>query len=94
LLLILFIGTVGYRVIEGWPFSDSLFMTVITLATVGYGEVHPLSTAGQVFSIALILSGVGILFYILTTLVQYILEGEFGIKIGEATYGSQNQEAA
>ena len=82
MLLILVGGTIGYRVIEGWSFIDSLYMTVITISTVGYGEIHPLSTAGRVFSIFLILSGVGTAFYILTTLVQYIIEGEFGIRIG------------
>lgn len=82
MFLVLVGGTIGYRIIEGWSFLDSLFMTVITISTVGYGEVHPLSTAGRSFSIVLILSGVGTVFYILTTLVQYIIEGEFGIRMG------------
>lgn len=82
LLLILAAGTMGYRIIEGWTFIDSLFMTVITISTVGYGEVHQLSTAGQIFSIILILSGVGTVFYILTTLVSHILEGDLGIRMG------------
>ncbi|MCJ7655927.1 MAG: potassium channel family protein, partial [Dehalococcoidia bacterium] len=82
LFLIIVIGTIGYRIIEGWPLVDSLYMTVTTISTVGYGEVHPLSTAGRIFSIILILSGVGAVFYILTMLVQQILEGEFGIRMG------------
>src|SRR4030042_3984807 len=82
LFLIIVIGTIGYNIIEGWPFVDSLYMTVTTISTVGYGEVHPLSTAGRIFSIFLILGGVGSVFYILTTLVQHIVEGEFGIRIG------------
>ncbi len=82
LFLIIVIGTIGYRIIEGWPFIDSLYMTITTISTVGYAEVHPLSTAGRIFSIFLILSGVGAVFYILTMLVQHILEGEFGIRIG------------
>src|SRR4030065_562637 len=81
LFFIIVIGTIGYRIIEGWPFVDSLYMTVTTISTVGYGEVHPLSTAGRIFSIFLILSGVGAVFYILTMLVQHIVEGEFGIRI-------------
>jgi len=72
----------GYRIIEGWPFIDCLYMTITTITTVGYTEVHPLSTAGRIFSIILILSGVGTAFYILTALVQYMLEGELGIRIG------------
>jgi voltage-gated potassium channel len=82
LLLIVVAGTIGYRIIEGWPFLDSLFMTITTITTVGYAEVHPLSRAGQIFTIFLILGGVGTAFYILTSLVQYMLEGEFGIRIG------------
>jgi len=78
-------GIIGYRLIEGWSFLDSLFMTVITLTTVGYGEVHPLSTAGRIFSIVLILVGVGSALYILSTLVPYtleIIEAELGIRFG------------
>jgi voltage-gated potassium channel len=82
LLLIVIAGTIGYRLIENWPILDSLFMTITTITTVGYREVHPLSTAGQIFSIVLILSGVGTAFYILTTFVQYMIEGELGIRIG------------
>jgi len=82
LLLVLVVGTFGYRLIEGWSFLDSLFMTITTVTTVGYREVHPLSIAGRIFTIFLILGGVGTAFYILTSMVRYILEGEFGIRIG------------
>ena len=82
LFLVICAGTIGYRIIESWPIFDCLYMTVITITTVGYGEIHPLSPAGRIFSIFLILSGVGTAFYILTTLVQYMLEGEFGIRFG------------
>jgi voltage-gated potassium channel len=82
LLLIVVAGTIGYRLIEGWSFMDSLFMTITTITTVGYAEVHPLSTAGQIFTVFLILGGVGTAFYILTSLVRYIIEGEFGFRIG------------
>jgi voltage-gated potassium channel len=82
LLLVVIAGTIGYRLIEGWSLPDSLFMTITTITTVGYAEVHPLSRAGQIFTIFLILGGVGTAFYILTTLVQYMLEGELGIRIG------------
>ncbi len=64
--------------IEGWPVLDALYMTVTTLATVGYGEIHPLSTAGRIFTIALIVLGVGGVLYTLTAIMQYLVEGHFG----------------
>ena len=81
-IIIVVIGTIGYEVIEGWSFIDSLYMTVTTITTVGYMEVHPLSSAGRIFSIFLIVGGVGGALYILTTLMGYILEGQFGITLG------------
>jgi len=56
-------GTAGYVLIEGWSWWDAFYMTVITITTVGYGEVHPLSTAGRVLTVAVILGGVGTFFY-------------------------------
>lgn len=69
-------GCVGYMVIEGWGFWDALYMTVITITTVGFREVQPLSQGGRIITILLALSGVGILFYALLSLVQAIIEGE------------------
>lgn len=69
-------GTIGYSVIEGWNFFDSLYMTIITLTTVGYGEVHTLTTAGRAFTIFLVLSGVGAMFYALGVAAKVIFEGE------------------
>jgi voltage-gated potassium channel len=79
---IILIGTAGYMVIEGWSFLDALFMTVITITTVGYNEVRPLSTAGRIFSVFLIIGGVGGALYSLTTFVEYMIEGRWGINIG------------
>ena len=56
------VGTIGYRWIEGWSWFDSLYMTVITLSTVGYREVHDLSTAGQVFTMVICVGGIFTLF--------------------------------
>ena len=56
-------GTLGYSVIEGWSLFDSLYMTVITLATVGFREVHDLSHEGKVFTIVLIIGGTGVIAY-------------------------------
>ena len=78
LLLILFIciaGTAGYMMIEGWNLLDSIYMTVITIATVGYGEVHEVSRNGRIFTIILIFFGVGFCLYIAGAMVQFMVEG-------------------
>lgn len=69
-------GTFGYRLIEGWSLFDSLYMTVITLATIGYGEVHPLSDRGRVFTVLLIFGGIGIVTYAFSTITSVIIEGQ------------------
>jgi voltage-gated potassium channel len=76
LVVVIALGTVGYIVIEGWPAFDAFYMTVTTVATVGYQEIHPLSPAGRAFTIVLIISGVGTLFYVLGNLARLLLEGE------------------
>jgi voltage-gated potassium channel len=68
-------GTAGYVAIEGWSAWDAFYMTIITVTTVGYGEVHPLSRAGQVFTVALLLSGVGAALYTFTLLATVVVEG-------------------
>lgn len=76
ILCIISFGTVGYMSIEGWRFIDALYMTVITLSTVGYREVHALSERGILFTVMLIVSGVGTVLYALSTGAQIVLEGE------------------
>jgi voltage-gated potassium channel len=68
-------GTSGYMVIEGWSAWDSLYMTMTTVATVGFKEVHPMSRAGEAFTLVLILSGVGTAFYAAALLASLIVEG-------------------
>jgi voltage-gated potassium channel len=75
-------GTIGYMLIEEWDFLDSLYMTVITLTTVGFEEVHVLSRSGRVFSIVLMLSGVGAMFYVLGVAAKVLLEGELRDVLG------------
>jgi voltage-gated potassium channel len=75
-LLSITFGTTGYMVVEGWDFLDALYMTITTLTTVGYGEIHPLSTEGRIFTIILILVGVGTVLYALSAGAKVILEGE------------------
>ena len=80
-LLIAF-GTSGYMLIERWSFFDALFMTVTTVTTVGYREVRPLDTEGRIFTIVLVLFGVGTAFYLLTTFVALVIEGDLGAAFG------------
>jgi voltage-gated potassium channel len=75
LVAILAGGTVGYMLIEGWNALDAFYMTVTTVATVGFGEVHPLSARGRMFTVALIFSGVGTAFYTATLVATIIVEG-------------------
>ncbi|MBT8338769.1 MAG: potassium channel family protein, partial [Desulfatitalea sp.] len=74
-ILLVLVGTLGYMLIEGWNALDSLFMTITTLATVGYGEVHALTTMGRIYSIILILLGVGFFLYVGGAVVQFMVEG-------------------
>ena len=71
-------GILGYRFIEGWPLLDATYMTVTTLATVGFGEVHPLSDAGRAFTMLLILVGVGNIAYALGTATEFFAAGGLG----------------
>lgn len=81
-LLVVSLGTTGYMVIEGWQLLDSFYMTVITLATVGFKEVHDLSDAGKMFTMALIVFGVTFLGYTLSKAAQVMFEGQFQRFIG------------
>ncbi|MBD2137417.1 potassium channel protein [Anabaena sp. FACHB-1237] len=83
LVCIFCIGTLWYKVIEGWSWVDAAYMTVITLATVGYGETQPLSSRGRLFTIFLILMGVINISYIVNRFTSAVIEGYFleGIKI-------------
>jgi voltage-gated potassium channel len=81
IILVISIGVAGYMIIEGWSLLDALYMTVITLTTVGFGEIWPLSTAGRLFTIALIALGVGTIVYGLTASAEYLLAADLGPRL-------------
>jgi voltage-gated potassium channel len=76
LLLLISVGTVGFSIIENWKLQDAFYMTVITVSTVGYGEVHPLHASGRLFASVLILVWLATAFYTTTRLGQWVLEGK------------------
>ena len=84
-LLVIFIvslGVAGYMMIEGWNLLDALYMTVTTLTTVGYGEVHEMTKMGQVFTILLICIGVAFFLYVAGAVVQFMVEGRIRTILG------------
>ncbi len=76
LAVIPLVGTLGYMSVEGWSAFDALYMTMITMTTIGYGETHPLSHNGRLFTVAFIVVGVGIAAYSLSILVEALLRPE------------------
>ena len=82
LSLLVTVGTVGYMGIEGWRPIDALYMTVITLGTVGFKEVGPLSDTGKMFTMLLIVIGVSVIGYIVGSLAQIMFEGQLQRIIG------------
>jgi voltage-gated potassium channel len=76
LLMLVSVGTSGFMVIERWRFLDALYMTVITLGTVGFKEIHDLSDHGKIFTMLLIVVGVSVLGYIVGSLAQIMFEGQ------------------
>jgi len=78
------IATVGFHIIEGWPWLDCFYMVVTTFTTVGYMEVHPLSHAGRIFNLFVIIFGVGSVFLAIGSLTQALLEFELGKVFGQA----------
>ena len=76
-------GTAAFMVVEGWSLLDAVYMTTITLSTVGFQEVHPLSTGGRLVTIGLILCGTGSLAYGLSIVTAFIVEGELRDLLGK-----------
>ena len=76
LAVLVVVAITGYVLIEGWSLLDAAYMTVVTFTTVGYEEVHPLSTTGRVFTMFLMVVGVGVMLYILTSAMHLIVSQE------------------
>lgn len=76
-LAVLVLGTLGYMAIEGWGAFDSLYMTVITMGSVGYREVHPLTQAGRLWTMLVIVAGIGALGFAIVTVTDFMVEGHF-----------------
>ncbi len=70
------VGTLGYHFIEGWELIDCLYMTIITIATVGFKEVGPLSTGGKIFTMGLIVTSLSSLAYVGTSIARFVFDGD------------------
>ena len=78
LLLVVLYGTAGYMVVERWKPGDALYMTIITISTVGFEEVHPLGPFGRAFTATLIVGGVGTMLYAFGVFAELLAEGSIG----------------
>ncbi len=92
LVALLLFGTSGYMLLEGSSFNDGLFMTVITIASVGYSEVVPLDLAGRYFTMVLILLGLGFVLFIVGRITEAIVEG--GLRKTYGRYKMQKKVAS
>jgi len=82
IVLIIILGVTGYMMIEGWNLLDALYMTVETLTTVGYNEVHDMTRMGRIFTILLICIGVAFFLYVAGAVVQFMVEGRIRTILG------------
>ena len=83
LLFILCVGTLGFHYLEDWSFLESLYATVVTLSTVGYGDFIPHSAGGMLFTVFLIIVGVGTMLYTVGLITETMIEGRLNIILGK-----------
>jgi voltage-gated potassium channel len=79
---VMLVGMAGFHLIEGWPWFDGFYMVLTTLTTIGYQEIHPLSHAGRVFNVFVIVTGVSLAFLGIGALTQALLEFELQSFLG------------
>ena len=84
-LIIFTAGVSGYMLIEGWSLIDAVYMTAITITTVGFSEVHEMSETGRWFTIVLVITGVATFLYVAGSLVQFMVEGKIREIMGRRT---------
>ena len=88
-IILIIIGSFGFHFVEKLSFIDSLYLTSSTITTVGYGDIHPQSNVGKIFSLFIMFGGIGIVLYTLTFIVNFIVEGEL-----KNIYGGRKMEAS
>ena len=89
--LLTLVGSAGYMLIERMSFIDALYMTVITITTVGYQEVKPLDTAGRLFTIAIIFIGVGTAYYVFAAVTEAVVGGQLREFVGKSAMNRKIQ---
>jgi voltage-gated potassium channel len=82
-------GTLGYMIIEKWSLFDAFYMTIITIATVGFSEVHAVSIPGRIFTVVLIFLGVGYFLYVAGGIIQFLVEGRIRLVMGRRKLDTQ-----
>lgn len=82
LIVLPLVGTAGYIILEGWSFSDALYMTIMVVTTIGFREVQPLDQEGRIFTMVLAVTGIGAIFYALVGVFQFFIEGELAAILG------------
>src|SRR5436853_340737 len=82
-VVLVMLGTLGYQFLEGLNVADAMYLTIMTLTTVGYGDIVPHTQAGRFFTMALVLSGVFTFFYAATAVIRVMVSGELGKFLGK-----------